>query len=72
MKDQIFVIWSWEHLAWWTPNRCGYTEDLTLAGRYTFDEAADITVGHIPAGEEIAVVEAEALQRGRPRIYSLK
>ena len=70
MGEQLFVIWSWEHQAWWGPSHSGYTEQLAQAGRYTFDEAADITVGHIPAGEEIAVLLAEAEQRGKPRTYA--
>ena len=69
MKNESFVIWSWEHQEWWAPNRQGYTEQLAQAGRYTFDEAAKITVGHIPAGEEIAMLEAEAFQRGIPKTY---
>ena len=71
MSEQTFVIWSWEHLAWWAPNRQGYTEQLEQAGRYSHAEAADIVVGHIPAGEEVEVLEAEALQRGRPRAFGL-
>ena len=70
MREQMFVIWSWKHWAWWTPNIEGYTEQLAQAGRYTFDEAARITVGHVPAGEEVAMLEAEAFQRGQPKIPS--
>ena len=66
MRDQMFVIWNWEHQAWWAPDQQGYTEQLAQAGRYTFDEAAEIIIGHIPAGEEVAMVEAEALQTGIP------
>jgi len=50
-----FLIWSLEHRAWWAPGRQGYVFNHVDAGRYTFDEAAEITVGHIPPGEEIAV-----------------
>ena len=64
-----FLIWSWEHLAWWNPQHRGYTEQLALAGRYSFEDAADIVIGHIPAGEEVAVLEADALRRGCPRSY---
>ena len=69
MRQEIFVIWSWEHLAWWAPNREGYTESLEQAGHYTFEDAAEITVVHIPAVEEIAVLLQEAEQRGQPRVY---
>ena len=69
MSELVFVIWSWEHHAWWAPNQQGYTEQLEQAGRYNFAEAADIVIGHIPAGEEIAVLLAEAEQRGSPKVY---
>ena len=71
MKGETFVIWSWEHLAWWRPARQGYTKTLAEAGHYTFEEAADITVGHIPGGEEVAVILAEAEQHGSPRVPTL-
>ena len=69
MKDALFVIWSWEHHSWWAPNRQGYAEHLEQAGRYSFQEAADIVVGYIPAGEEVAVLEAEAIHRGQPKRF---
>ncbi len=37
-----FLIWSFEHRAWWGPNRCGYTEDIDLAGEYVLEEALEI------------------------------
>jgi hypothetical protein len=37
-----FVIWSFEHDAWWRPGRWGYTPLLAEAGRYTEREARDI------------------------------
>ena len=39
----MVVIWSDEHRAWWRAERCGYTRDIDLAGRYTFSEAAHAT-----------------------------
>ena len=67
-----YLIWSWEHDAWWRPARRGYTEDVAEAGRYTEAEAAEETVGHIPPGEEVAVDEVWALGRGRPPVYGVK
>ena len=64
-----FLIWSWEKEQWWAPDRQGYTSDINLAGRYSFEEAAKETVPHIPAGEEVAVLETLALQDGRPFAY---
>ena len=71
MRDEKYVIWSWEHRAWWKPNHEGYTDLLQDAGHYTFDEAANITVGHVPAGEEIAMFLVEAQQRGHPEVYGV-
>jgi hypothetical protein len=36
------LIWSEEHGAWWKPGRIGYTRSIREAGRYSFDEAAEI------------------------------
>jgi hypothetical protein len=70
MKMSDFVIWSWEHVGWWRPNHCGYTEELNDAGRYSFEEASKIVVGHIPAGEEVAMWYEEAVKIGRPKNYA--
>jgi hypothetical protein len=40
--DDVYVIWSFEHDAWWGPARWGYTPDLANAGRYSQHEAAEI------------------------------
>lgn len=37
-----WLIWSMEHDGWWKPNRNGYTEYLSEAGRYSFEDALDI------------------------------
>lgn len=39
---QEFYIWSFEHQAWWKPDRNGYTNNRMLAGRYSLDEALRI------------------------------
>jgi hypothetical protein len=64
-----YLIWSWQHHAWWAPNRRGYTRDVKEAGRYVWEDAADITVDHTPPGEEVAVDESWAVQRGKPPSY---
>ena len=58
----MYFIWSREHVAWWAPRRLGYVYRLADAGRYTFEEAAEITIDHIPPGEEVAVSECCAQQ----------
>lgn len=44
--EQLFewLVWSNEHRAWWREHGCGYTHDVKQAGRYDFDEAAQIIV----------------------------
>lgn len=38
----MWLIYSHEHKAWWRANRCGYTQRMDEAGRYTEEQAADI------------------------------
>jgi hypothetical protein len=40
--DEPWVVWSFEHNAWWAPDWCGYTPDLAQAGRYSEADARDI------------------------------
>ena len=37
-----YVIWSFEHDAWWRPGRMGYTKQLAHAGHYSQTEAEQI------------------------------
>jgi hypothetical protein len=37
-----WVVWSFEHDAWWAPARWGYTPDLAKAGHYSQTEAQAI------------------------------
>ena len=60
-----YVIWSFEHQAWWAPNRCGYTAKLDEAGRYKRDEAASIVIDSVWC-EEVAMLVAVAEQNGHP------
>ena len=62
-----FVIWSWEHDAWWGPDECGYVSDLKAAGRYSLSDAGRIAAGsHV---EEVAIQESVAAERGAPRFH---
>lgn len=38
-----YLIWSVEHGAWWRPKRTGYTESYDIAGRYSKQEAYNIS-----------------------------
>lgn len=37
-----WVVWSFEHDAWWGPGQFGYFEDLLKAGVYSETEAKEI------------------------------
>jgi hypothetical protein len=39
----VYLVWSEEHGAWWRPARCGYTTSLKRAGRYTREDAVEIS-----------------------------
>jgi ribosomal protein S27AE len=41
-EDWGWLVWSFEHGAWWGPGKCGYTRSLNKAGRYTRLEALEI------------------------------
>ncbi len=34
-----FLVWSYEHNAWWNPGWCGYTGDYREAGTYSLAQA---------------------------------
>ena len=60
--QELYLVWSREHGAWWGPNCAGYTLEVASAGRYTKKQAEDIcdhARSHIP-GEpppEVMVLE---------------
>lgn len=57
-----WMIWSWEHMAWWKPMSWGYTTEKAEAGLYTRAEAqrivdnANITVTPGTTPNEIMVL----------------
>ena len=46
--DEVYLIWSHEHAAWWGPGGCGYYSGLAEAGRYGRSEAVAISANAIP------------------------
>lgn len=42
MNENLYLIYSLEHDAWWGNDRRGYVERRYKAGKYTFEEALKI------------------------------
>jgi hypothetical protein len=58
-----FLIWSFEHRAWWCPNEQGYTKTIGAAGVYSFERAAAICAqancpAHLKDNPTILIEEA--------------
>lgn len=75
--EEMYLVWSNEHRAWWRPNSQGYAKSIEDAGVYTREEAMDIartsrngwTVDHTP--DEIPVAVADIPERMRSAIRAL-
>jgi hypothetical protein len=50
-EPEEWLVWSYEHNAWWGPNHCGYYTDLGSAGLYTEPEAKHIEYSANRGGE---------------------
>lgn len=67
IDHELWVVWSFEHDAWWRPNRWGYTPNLAEAGRYTQSDALEIERrANVVRINEQALPLADAEQRGAP------
>lgn len=64
----LYYIWSFEHGAFWAPNREGYTPDVRLAGTYREDIAAQIV--EQARGNEIAFIADMVKAFSKPRAES--
>lgn len=64
--SEWYLVWSNEHRCWWRPSRQGYTQKVASAGRYTREEAIEISRGRgwpstgIP--DEVPVLERDAIE----------
>lgn len=58
-----WVVWSYEHDAWWGPSYCGYHDDLMFAGIYPRVAAKEIETDANAIGErkESAMSLADAI-----------
>jgi hypothetical protein len=41
-SEEKWYIWSIEHSGWWKPKRLGYTQHISDAGTYSYEEALKI------------------------------
>jgi hypothetical protein len=58
-----YVIWSFEHTAWWRPRSCGYTPHLYEAGHYSQAEAdAIVADANIVSVNEWAIRYEDAVR----------
>lgn len=46
--SEKYLIWSNEHHAWWGPNKRGYVNHSSDAGRYSRERALDICTNAMP------------------------
>lgn len=79
MADDLFIVWSNEHRAFWRPHRCGYTTHIEDAGRYSEEEAIAIcrgwnyrsgSVTQSGVAPEIYMPAPEALERAREELLA--
>ena len=60
-ERDVYLVWSNEYRAWWSPFHAGYVKRVSDAGRYTRDEALAIcrnalgTAGHMGIFAELPV-----------------
>lgn len=65
--DPEYVIWSFEHNAWWRPGRMGYTTQLSQAGQYSRAESERIV-----ARANIVKFNEQLMLLSTARAYALK
>ena len=70
-EPRAYVIWSFEHDAWWRPGGWGYTRDLAEAGHFTEADADQIIAdANVVAVNEVVMLLPTAQATGPPR-YSV-
>lgn len=63
MNEKEYLIWSFEHYAWWGHNGSGYTNNRSKAGVYSAEAAHKIVSNANAHGKKIneAMVPTEKL-----------
>lgn len=54
--NPTFLVWSFEHDAWWGPGKHGYTTNIHQAGRYSLKDAVEICASANLTGLNEAIV----------------
>lgn len=69
--EEHYMIWSYEHNAWWAPEARGYTRNHMAAGNFTRDQALWHLSNSLVGGamDEIIVPENLAMKLGNPRYH---
>ena len=71
MNTSRYLIWSFEHVAWWRPGQFGYSKEIKEAGNYSYKDALEICRGanahRLPRGQfpneaMVPVTMAEVVQ----------
>lgn len=72
-KNKLWLIWSNEHRRYWKPARLGYTDSPSEAGRYTFEEAAEICAeaNEHQYGDECMLPAPESTLKPRAKLILL-
>lgn len=64
----MYLIWSFEHHAWWAAASMGYVQTIESAGRYTATEAGAIVTNSV-WNDEVAILESRAKREGPPKFH---
>lgn len=55
-EQELYLVWSNEHRAWWGPAFRGYVPGLGAAGRYPRNVALGICRQALPTGDRLAEI----------------
>jgi hypothetical protein len=66
--NELFLIWSIEHDAWWRPNWLGYSRVLADAGLYPREEAERIVRGANIVAFHECMIPVRCVDAGEPRV----
>lgn len=53
MSEDIYLVWSHEHSAWWAPSGLSYVRQLSQAARFTHARAMQICINAMPGARHL-------------------